>query len=356
MPRTFALAAKGMRLTRHDSGAKFTQFAIYNLLTSRPALCYTADGDRPSPPTVAASAFRKLGYVSRFHAAADYHWRGLERVIDAGTFRHADLFTRGSWNLSDHLALKATGTVLATPGGGPRFITAYVVSTHFPYKYPKDFETHTPVVSPTTSILKMGEPEGRTGMLNRYHNACSFVDDEIGKLVDGVDLTRTVVAITGDHGESFWDDNGLTHGGRWSEVVVHVPFVLLGAGVPQGVDYSEPTSHQDVMPTLLHLATGRHVPLVGCIGRDLFEPIADAGDVRLLCSEAVDSYGQALFERGDRRLLIQFPRGPEKAIVLGSVDRKGSVDSYDAPPASEAAAWADGVGAILRRLSDPAPR
>lgn len=358
MPRTFALARDGMRLNRHVSGAKFTQFAIYNLLTSRPALIYTADGGRTTSPPVAAAAFRKIGYVSRFHAAADYHWRGLEHVIDSGTFRRTESFARGSWNLSDHLTLEATARALATPGGGPRFVTSYLVSTHFPYKYPKEFETRTPVVSPRTNILKIGETDGRTGMLNRYHNACSYVDDEVATLVSKLDLSKTVVAITGDHGESFWDDNGLTHGGRWSDVAVHVPFVLLGAGVPRGVEYDEPTCHQDVMPTLLRLATGRHVPLVGSIGRDVFEPaeVPAAGDVRLICSEAVESYGQALFERGDRRLLMQFPRGQGKAIVLGSVDRKGSVDSYDAPPTTDAAAWADGVAGILRRISDPTPR
>lgn len=76
-----------------------------------------------------------------------------------------------------------------------------------------------------------------------------FADlEERGFLTDD-----TVVAITADHGEEFFEHGGTSHGFTLYEESVRVPFILLGRGVPRGHRVRENVSLMDLAPTLLDL-------------------------------------------------------------------------------------------------------
>jgi membrane-anchored protein YejM (alkaline phosphatase superfamily) len=64
---------------------------------------------------------------------------------------------------------------------------------------------------------------------------------------------ETILAITGDHGESFWDDGRFSHTSLLSVAQLHVPLILSipGRG-PRRIE--SVSSHVDVIPTLLDAA------------------------------------------------------------------------------------------------------
>ena len=65
---------------------------------------------------------------------------------------------------------------------------------------------------------------------------------------------ETVVVFTSDHGE-FLGNHGLLHKGPPPHCdLCRVSFVMAGPGVPEGQRTSAPSSHLDLMPTLLELA------------------------------------------------------------------------------------------------------
>ena len=76
--------------------------------------------------------------------------------------------------------------------------------------------------------------------------------DEILGRMEAQRGRRPLVVFTGDHGEEFRENGRLGHGSAVNTAQTHVPFVVAGEGVPRG-RFDAPTSHVDVVPTLLSL-------------------------------------------------------------------------------------------------------
>ncbi|MBI3974360.1 MAG: sulfatase-like hydrolase/transferase [Chloroflexi bacterium] len=103
----------------------------------------------------------------------------------------------------------------------------------------------------------------------RYFGCNSFVDSEIGRVLEAVERYApedTYVIYTSDHGE-MWGSHGLwSKGACVYEENVRVPFIIRpprdvsgAAGVSAGRRSVTPVSHVDLLPTMLDLA-GLPVP------------------------------------------------------------------------------------------------
>jgi arylsulfatase A-like enzyme len=92
-----------------------------------------------------------------------------------------------------------------------------------------------------------------------YQGEIAYVDAQIGRLLDDLErrglADQTVVALTGDHGESFGEHGDWTHGLEVFETEIRVPLLLrYSSRVPAGITVTQPVQLVDVMPTLLELA------------------------------------------------------------------------------------------------------
>jgi arylsulfatase A-like enzyme len=93
-------------------------------------------------------------------------------------------------------------------------------------------------------------------MRNGYYNALRESDRQIGRLLDALrvngQLSHTIIALTGDHGEAFYEEAGyVTHGREPIEPVIRTACVLYAPGLipPREDDY--PVELIDVLPTVL---------------------------------------------------------------------------------------------------------
>ena len=121
------------------------------------------------------------------------------------------------------------------------------------------------------------------------------VDRAIEQIVDGLHgaglADDTIVVFTSDHGELLGAHGGLQQ--KWHNAfdeTVRIPFVACGPGIPAvGAGINAPTSHIDVLPTLLGLAGidaeraakvvgERHVETQPPVGRDLSPAIRSGRD------------------------------------------------------------------------------
>jgi arylsulfatase len=88
---------------------------------------------------------------------------------------------------------------------------------------------------------------------NQYDAEISYLDEQIGKLIDEFrtrrDWDRTAVVITADHGEGLCQHQEAAHGGTWFEQV-HAPLLMRIPGRPQG-RFKQLLSSVDILPTLL---------------------------------------------------------------------------------------------------------
>jgi len=113
--------------------------------------------------------------------------------------------------------------------------------------------------------------------LSLYDAALRFVDRQIEKLLRDLRLAGTLedtlVVVTSDHGEEFWDHAklglelggdprgryGVGHGHTMFDELLRVPWVMMGPGIPAGVRVGCTVGHQDLLPTILPLL-GVEVP------------------------------------------------------------------------------------------------
>ena len=102
-------------------------------------------------------------------------------------------------------------------------------------------------------------------------------DRTAGRMLDALEghaiLDRTVVLVTGDHGEEFGENGFWGHTSNFSPEQVEVPFYLKGPGIEPGVE-TGPTSHLDVSNSLLELL-GADPARRGdySLGESLFAPV-----------------------------------------------------------------------------------
>ncbi len=125
-------------------------------------------------------------------------------------------------------------------------------------------------------------PEDREQLLALYDAELAFVDENIGRLLDALReqgrLDRTLIVVTGDHGEEFFEHGRFGHRNGLTEQTLHVPLIVWGKGLglPAGRVVSEPVAIYDILPTLIDYAGLPEEP--GLYGRSL-RPLIEGGSL-----------------------------------------------------------------------------
>lgn len=142
-----------------------------------------------------------------------------------------------------------------------------------------------------------------------YDGEVSYVDHWLGRVLDQLDdwglREETIVVITSDHGEEFYEHGFFKHGHSLYDELVSVPLLLRvpGSGIePQR--RNEPVSLMDLAPTLRSLAG---LETIEVTGRDLAPALREGGDLppRPLL---LTTYSRAPGEwAGRRRGLVEWP-------------------------------------------------
>jgi len=123
-------------------------------------------------------------------------------------------------------------------------------------------------------------PQQHRECLRGYYAAISFVDAQVGRLLDALerlDLAKDTTIV-------FWADHGFMVGehGQWEKMAlfepsIRVPFVIAGAGVAaRGTGCKRTTEHLDIYPTLAELCGLQGTP-EDLQGRSLI-PMLEASD------------------------------------------------------------------------------
>ncbi|MFH0946368.1 MAG: sulfatase-like hydrolase/transferase, partial [Planctomycetota bacterium] len=92
---------------------------------------------------------------------------------------------------------------------------------------------------------------------DRYDASIHFADRSLAalfaRLEQGGLLENTLVVLTSDHGEEFWDHGSLAHSITLYEEMLEVPLIIRLPGGGPARTIAEPVSQADLTPTLLDL-------------------------------------------------------------------------------------------------------
>lgn len=195
---------------------------------------------RPTLATMfSAASYRTGAFISAF--VLDHRF-GLNRGFDV----YDDAIARDPNATSQYEAERRGGDTvdralawLRQPSDRPFFAWVHLYDAHAPYAPPAPY--------PQT-----------------YDGEIAYVDSQVGRLLAAVDRSKTVVVVTGDHGEALGEHGELTHGLLLYEPTLHVPMFIAGPGIDPGTR-REPVATADLAPTIASLALKQPLSCDGAV-------------------------------------------------------------------------------------------
>lgn len=185
-----------------------------------------------------------------------------------------DLFHGKPGYVDSQILTRKMVAYASRPHGRPYFLWVHYMDPHGPYKPPPGY--YDPADEKYIRDYRPRDPDLRDAYKRLYDGECVFMDDLLGEAVpEMASRPRTVVAVTADHGEEFWEHKKYAygHGKSVYDTLVRIPLVMsLPDGEAEVV--RTPVSLVDLAPTFLALAGREPPPTVQ--GRPFLTP---AGEV-----------------------------------------------------------------------------
>ena len=299
-PNAWALAQHAQVFTHHVSGGNSTRFGVFSMFYGLDG-CYWQNvlNERAGP--VLFPRLHDLGYRVTVAGSASLDFPEFRSTVFAGLPPgevHPDLTEPTVLARDARLVSDLHAFLDAKPANAPFFAWLFFDSSHAPYDYDPRAPLYTPVERLPYSEL--GDRAKQDLVRNLYKDAVHDDDVLIGRALDDLRarglLDSTVVILTGDHGEEFYEHGYWGHNGAFTPEQVRVPLVVAVPWMsPARVD--RPTEHQDLAPTLLAMLGARNDAADYSQGRPLFG--ADADPYLVSCGwdqcAVLDSSGAMVF-------------------------------------------------------------
>jgi arylsulfatase A-like enzyme len=136
---------------------------------------------------------------------------------------------------------------LETKPAGPFFLWVHYSDPHAPYLNHPEF-----------SFRSRSRLASADRNRDDYDSEIAYADHYIGKLLEALSTlefsSRTLIVFVADHGESLGEHQTTGHGHNLYQPSLHVPFGLVGPGIPPGRRLDAPVELLDLAPTLLAYA------------------------------------------------------------------------------------------------------
>jgi arylsulfatase len=148
------------------------------------------------------------------------------------------------------------------------FLWVHYMDPHAPYEPPIEYIPDAYEPSEDTIVYLKENPvvyggksydrSDKNSILNLYDGEILYVDDKLGEVIDLLKdnelYNKSLIIITADHGEAFWEHNLRDHGKTLYNEMLKIPFIMK---FPEGYNYSNrkvidtPISLIDIPGTLL---------------------------------------------------------------------------------------------------------
>lgn len=308
MPNAVALGGESLVFGNHFSGGNGTRFGIFSLFYGiQGTYWHNFLGARRSP--VLIDTLIDKGYAFKILSSTkltfpEFRKTVFVRVPDS----IEDEVSPEDASVRDRILTERFVKFAAERSSGkPFFSFIFYDSTHLPIRYPPSFEKF----RPTAEIKELNffrdiGPEQMPVHRNRYMNAAHYDDSLIGEVIAALKknslFDNTMVLVTGDHGDEFFENGYFGHTSSFDDYQVRTPFVLHMPGKSPAV-VTRMTSHLDFVPTVMEA--------LGCI--------SPPGDY---------SQGLSLLRDNDRRF-VSISNWDNAAVVGPDVRIVFSTETYN---------------------------
>lgn len=148
------------------------------------------------------------------------------------------------------------------------FLWVHYYDPHIPYAPPRQYISKDAVPDEYIGYELMNADSIREGYFapnasqrkwirELYNAEVRYVDDDLGRLLDKMKelsvYKNSLVILTSDHGEEFWDHDGFEHGHTLYNELLHVPLIIKLPGEHSKKTVEEKVTTQSLMATVIGL-------------------------------------------------------------------------------------------------------
>jgi arylsulfatase A-like enzyme len=180
---------------------------------------------------------------------------------------------------AEYVAADAIAWLDHRPADKPFFLYVHTIDPHVPYRPPDEFlrlygdpAYRGPVNFRRDALMLEHIKSGKVRLAERdrehlsalYDGEISYHDVHFAAILGALErrgfADDTLVIVTSDHGEEFWDHGSVGHGHSVYDELLHVPLFVRHPGIAERIArLDEPVGLVDVVPTILD-ALGLEIP------------------------------------------------------------------------------------------------
>ena len=283
MPAIEALSGESRVFSNSYTQASHTDYATVVPLSShyplRSTTIHAYPKDPAYPRVLIYDILKAIGYRTAIFSSSNEYWSGMinflqtgsvERFFHAANFKGPTYVAEGDTGLAQWVkTTKHAGSVddrftvgeaiqwIEGLDKNPFFLYVNFQNSHVPYVVPKDFPRRFSVTQ-TDFPIRFGHiPEDKVeAAKNVYADSLAYVDMQIDRLFRYLKKSgrweNTVVVLTGDHGQAFYEHGFAAHASAIYNEVMKVPLIIRAPQLNPGID-ARPAQHVDILPTILAL-------------------------------------------------------------------------------------------------------
>ncbi len=244
-PNIDGLARRGVVFQNAYANGPWTKPSVASLFSSLlPNIHRTVDRDHALPDQVQtmAESLKKNGYFTGF-------FNGGNPLIHECRFDQGFDFYQYQETLDSAGVVGSVSSFLSQTQGKNLFIYIHLMDLHLPYHLhdgnreltahaPRNFVPGAFKREDVRELTARGEltADEKTYLISLYDEQIRYSDNTVGKLVAlfqaaGL-LDRSLLILTSDHGEEFWDHDNYEHAHSLYEEVLRVPLIMVNEHLP----------------------------------------------------------------------------------------------------------------------------
>ena len=257
---TFTKEHNTLNFKKHFSGGNSTRNGIFSLFYGLPGTYWNLMYEEQVGPLLMSEVLRR-NYQTGIFASATLTRPPFDRTVftDIPNLR-SETDGNNVWERDEIAVSDWLEWIEKADKSKPFFGFIFLDSAHgyvFPPDYSADFgEIFEKGMLEKIDYHKLNNDTDPAPFRNRYKTSVHYADSLVGKVLDDLkakDLTqRTVIVITGDHGQEFNENkqNFWGHGSNFTKYQTQVPLVISWPGKKEQT-YTHLSTHFDVSATLI---------------------------------------------------------------------------------------------------------
>lgn len=261
-PNMSAFGARHLSPELTYSNANSTHVCWFSIFHSTFPFHWTHVRDRWQGGSVPLQLLKKMGYQIRVYTAADLGYFNMDQILFGKERRLVDAIADFSSHRiepceRDALAIQALTRDISEHRQGTLFLV-FMDSTHSEYSSPAGMQPFQPAATSIDYLAISQSAPDLARLQNRYRNAIHWIDHLIGHYFTSLQqenlYEESLIVMTGDHAEEFFEEGALFHGTHLNDWQTRVPiFYKFPKELPESI--ASISTHIDIFPSILHILT-----------------------------------------------------------------------------------------------------